>query len=286
MSLLIFILLFIQGRVGLDLDFSAPLFSFLQFFVVFFIVRWKQWISAKELLIQIPLYIILVTYTVNILEEIILGLPSTWFAMIFPIGFFNTIFAIAGVITVSLIVDFPLFKSRLLSILFWVLFWTVCFVFAVRPLINYWLDYKTNPYWNKTLEPQALTFYDRDSNRVEVIPSAQQPTILFFWTSWCVNCKPFYPIIEDVYKDLQADNWQVYLVNYPADEDSMNFDPFQYMYDRQIRVPVLKMNEATAATVHLLYYPYMLVYVDDSTVLHGEPSAILSKLRGAKYIPK
>ncbi len=90
----------------------------------------------------------------------------------------------------------------------------------------------------------------------------QQPTVLFFWASWCPFCHRLMPGFQRVYNEYRDKGVTIYSINVWETGDAL-----AYMFDHEYEFPVLVDGEAVASIYGVKGTPALFVIAPDGRVV-------------------
>ncbi len=93
--------------------------------------------------------------------------------------------------------------------------------------------------------------------------SQQQPTVLFFWASWCPFCHRLMPGFQRMYDEYTRKGVTIYSVNVWETGDAL-----AYMFDHEYEFPVLVDGEAVAQIYGVKGTPELLVIAPDGRIVY------------------
>ncbi len=91
----------------------------------------------------------------------------------------------------------------------------------------------------------------------------QQPTLLFFWASWCPFCHRLMPGFQRIYDEYRHRGVTIYSINVWETGDAL-----AYMFDHDYEFPVLVEGEPVAAIYGIKGTPALLVIAPDGEVVY------------------
>ncbi len=107
----------------------------------------------------------------------------------------------------------------------------------------------------------------------------QQPTVLFFWASWCPFCHKLMPGFQRVYNDYRNKGVTFYTINVWETGDAL-----AYLFDHDYEFPVLIDGEKVAALYGVKGTPALFVIAPDGQIRYqrregDSPAAVEAQTR-------
>ncbi len=109
----------------------------------------------------------------------------------------------------------------------------------------------------------------------------QQPTVLFFWASWCPFCHKLMPGFQRIYNDYSDKGVTIYSINVWETGDAL-----AYMFDHEYEFPVLVDGEKVAARYGVKGTPALFVIAPDGEIRYqrhegDSPASVEAQARKA-----
>lgn len=109
----------------------------------------------------------------------------------------------------------------------------------------------------------------------------QQPSLFYFWASWCPFCHKVTPAFQRIYNDYKNKNVTIYSVNVWETGDAM-----AYLFDKEFDFPVLVKGEEVADTYGIFSTPGFVVLDKDGKTQYrrkagAKPEEVEAGIRSA-----
>tara|TARA_R110000787_G_scaffold31696_18_gene83925 strand:+ start:3523 stop:4461 length:939 start_codon:yes stop_codon:yes gene_type:complete len=133
-----------------------------------------------------------------------------------------------------------------------------------------------------------------DGKTVRYPQDAQgQPSVLFFWPSWCPYSRAMQPYVQDIWEDYRDAGVKLWTINIREDGD-----PVQTMRDRKLSFPLLINGDALMQPYQITRTPWLVVMDAEQNIVYTRPAdpptpiavaidvrKALNKMLGDKAVP-